>query len=174
MSQEDFDKVMIPWRKEFYELCKKKDVSHRCVYNADQTGLFYQKVPNSLYVRKGEGKSLKGKKQMKDKTCLTVMFKTAADGWRVPLAVIGKSKQPRCFNLRKPPIAYMHQRNSWFDQKITKWWVKNVFWPAHVHRNGEVNAILILDNCSANNIDFSIISKHLTIKFLPPNGTSRS
>ena len=77
-------------------------------------------------------------------------------------------------NLSKLPIAYMHQRNSWFDQKITKWWVKNVFWPAHVHRNGEVNAILILDNCSAHNIDFSTISKHLTVKFLPPNVTSRS
>ena len=37
-----------------------------------------------------------------------------------------------------------------------------------------MNTILILDNCSAHNIDFLTISKHLTVKFLPPNITSRS
>ena len=105
MSQEQFDKVMTPWRKELRELCEEKGVSPKCVYNADQTGLFYQKLLNSLYVRKGEAKTLKGKKQMKDKTRVTVMVTTAADGWRAPLAVIGKSKQPQCFNLSKSPMA---------------------------------------------------------------------
>ena len=38
---------------------------------------------------------------------------------------------------------------------------------------GDVNAILILDNCSAHNIDMSNIPPRLTIKFLPPDVTSR-
>ena len=39
--------------------------------------------------------------------------------------------------------------------------------------NGHVNAILILDNCSAHKIDISKISSKITIKFLPPNMMSR-
>ena len=36
-----------------------------------------------------------------------------------------------------------------------------------------MNAILILDNCFAHKIDISKISSKITIKFLPPNVTSR-
>ena len=42
-----------------------------------------------------------------------------------------------------------------------------------MQENGHVNAILILDNCSAHKIDISKISSKITIKFLPPNVTSR-
>ena len=54
------------------------------------------------------------------------------------------------------------------------WWISSVFLPAHRKRNGDVLAILILDNFSGHNIDFSQFSDCLIVIFLPPNVTSRS
>ena len=61
------------------------------VYNGDQTGLYYQKLPNRMYVDKDTKHTHAGVKQMKDKTRVTLMVCTAADGSKVPLAVVGKS-----------------------------------------------------------------------------------
>ena len=95
----------------------------------------------------------------------------------MPITLIGKSKKPTCFKLLQPgqktPLPYTHQTNAWFDKNISLWWINNVFWPSHELRNGNVNAILILDDCTAHKIDMSKIPKHLTIKFLPPNVTNR-
>ena len=70
MTEEEYNKVMIPWRKELQQIFEEKIFTPSTLYNADQTGLFYQKLPNSLYIKKG-GKS--GIKAMKDKTRVTVM-----------------------------------------------------------------------------------------------------
>ena len=114
---------------------------------------------------------------MKDKTRVTAMVCTAADGYCCPLAIIGKSKRPVCFDLlcgSKTPLLYKEQSNAWFDRNVTVWWINNVFWPDHLHCNGHgVNAILILDNCTAHQIDMSLLPPNLTIMFLPPNVTSR-
>ena len=84
---------------------------------------------------------------------------------------------PSCFRLLDPragpPLPYKEQKNAWFDKSITLWWINSVFWPGHLRKHGDVNAILVLDNCSAHNIDMSRIPARLTIKFLPPNVTSR-
>ena len=130
-----------------------------------------------MYVQKNNKKKFKGTKQMKDKARITGMICTTADGFRLPVAIIGKAKKPVCFGLlhttQSTPLPYKHQKNAWSDKDITIWWINNVFWPEHLQENGHVNAILILDNCSAHKIDISKISKKITIKFLPPNVTSR-
>ena len=176
MTEDERIRVMAPWKKELEELIEDKKNSPKCLYNADQTGLFFQKLPNSLYVEKCRAKDYAGVKQMKDKTRITMMVCTAADGTRQPVAVVGKAKKPRCFDLLPPgsklPLPYKSQRNAWFDKEVTTWWINNVFWPEHVRIHGYVNCILILDNCSAHNLDYSIFSPRLTVKFLPPNVTS--
>ena len=69
---------------------------------------------------------------MKDKTRVTMMVTTAADGWRAPLAIVGKYARPRCFNLvHYCPVAYTNQKNAWFDRRVMTWWLSNVFLPAH-------------------------------------------
>ena len=114
---------------------------------------------------------------MKDKTRLTLMVCTAANGEKFPLAIVGKPKTPHCFRLLadpgNTPIPYTNQSNAWFDKFITVWWIKHIFWPEHLRRHGDVNAILILDNCTAHKIDEKYLPKHLHILFLPPNVTNR-
>jgi hypothetical protein len=43
---------------------------------------------------------------MKDKDQITLMVCTSASGEKVPLFVVGKSKKPKHFQNRKPPIEY--------------------------------------------------------------------
>lgn len=176
MDPEKRKTIMDKWRKEvFHPAIEEHEVKMCCIYNADQTGLFYQKMPNRLYVEASKKKSYAGTKQMKDKTRVTLMVCTAADGTKVPLAMIGKSKTPVCFTLcenGKPPMAYMNQQNAWFDQNITLWWINKVFCKHHEQKHGSEPCILLLDNCSAHKIDFSTLPDWLHVIFLPPNMTS--
>ena len=177
MADDEREAVMVPFRKELKDLCEELGVGPECLYNADQSGIFYQKLPNSLYVDKDRKKEYAGTKMMKDKTRLTIMVCTSANGDKFPLAIVGKPKVPACFRLlpnnTNAPIAYTHQDNAWFDKFITVWWIKHVFWPEHLKQHGDVNAILLLDNCSAHKIDEKLLPRNLHILFLPHNVTNR-
>jgi Tc5 transposase DNA-binding domain/DDE superfamily endonuclease len=113
-------KIVETWKKdEFHPLIEKYNVPPERIYNADQTGLFYQKLPNRIYVEKSQKTGFAGAKQMKDKTRITLMVCTAADGSKVPLSIVGKPMKPQCFRLcenETPPMAYTHQASAWFDK----------------------------------------------------------
>lgn len=130
MSEEVRIEIMKPWLIKFHALIEKYSIKVSTLYNGDQTGLFYQKLPNRIYVSKCNAKKYNGVKAMKDKTRCIVMVCTSADGDKVSLSVIGNAKTPMCFRLcpgSKPPCAYMNQHNVWFDRRITLWWLKTVF-----------------------------------------------
>ena len=81
---EERKQIMDKWKKnELHPLIEKYSVPAERIYNADQTGLFYQKLPNKLYVNKDKKNNYSGAKQMKDKTRITLMVCTAADGKKV-------------------------------------------------------------------------------------------
>jgi hypothetical protein len=145
------------------------------VYNADQTGLFFNKLPNRMYVSK-DASGYRGVKQMKSKDRVTLMVATSAVGAKIPLFMVGKSKQPECFKLYPGgihPMAYLHQTNAWFDKEVTIYWINTVLWPWHLSQHGNVHCLLLLDNCPAHtNLDESKLPMKLIIKFFPPNCTS--
>ena len=66
----------------------------------------------------------------------------------------------------------MNQHNSWFDRRITLWWLNTLFWPSHVSENGDIYCLLLLDNCTAHHIDMSALPENLMIHFLLPNVTN--
>ena len=51
------------------------------------------------------------------------------------------------------------------------WRHKNIFWPGHLEHNGNVNDILLFDNCTSHDINVNCISYRLFVIFLPPNVT---
>ena len=58
---------------------------------------------------------------MKDKSRVTLMFFTAIDGEKVPLCVIGKSKNPHCFRQvigKALPMGCFCQKNVWFGRDV--------------------------------------------------------
>ena len=152
----------------------KHNIGKSCLYNADQTGLFYAKLPNRMFVKKGTEKQYAGTKAMKSKDRATLMVCTNAAGEKVPLAIVGKSKKPKCFSLcEKIPPPYSNQKNAWFDKTVFLWWIREVFWPHHLKEKGDVPCILLLDNFSAHQMKESEKpSKNLHLLMLPPNITS--
>ena len=50
IDEEKFIATMCKWSGKFSTTSKDTGVGPGCVYNADQTGLFYTKLPNRLYV----------------------------------------------------------------------------------------------------------------------------
>ena len=42
---------MGPWIVEFHKILEDKGINKECVYNADNTGMFYHKLPNTLYIK---------------------------------------------------------------------------------------------------------------------------
>ena len=108
MTPQEEALIMVPWLEEFHDFLDCKNISPECVYNADQAGLFYRKLPNTLYVNKEEKKKLRGCKEMEDKTRLMLMVCTSATGEKCPLVAIGKSEKPVCFSISPPPFPYTH------------------------------------------------------------------
>ena len=56
---------------------------------------------------------------MKYKTRITPMVCTSSLGTKCPLAVIGKSKNPKCFFVSPLPLLYKEQKNAWFDRNFS-------------------------------------------------------
>ena len=99
LMDEEIARGIVPCREESRELTEEKDITASCMYNTDQTGFFNSKLPNPFYVRNQEKKGYKGSKKMKDKAIITEMLCTAAEGHRFKIGLIGKSKNPVCFEL---------------------------------------------------------------------------
>ena len=112
MSDDERCELIGTFKDEFHQVIENHSVQPCCVYNADQTGLFYNKLPNRMYVKKTEECTHRGVKAMKDKARITLMVCTSASGAKVPLFVVDKSKNPMCFQKRKPPIEYTSQSNA--------------------------------------------------------------
>eukprot|EP00977_Amphora_coffeiformis_P002724 scaffold521_cov167-Amphora_coffeaeformis.AAC.15 len=171
LPETERDHIMSGWRRELEDLIEDKNLTLEDVYNADQTNFFYQKLPNHLYIDNEAKKKYEGAKTMKDKLSVTLMVCTSASGTKVPLAMAGKEKKPECFRLtedgKTPPISYTYQSNGWFDRNATLWWITNVFWPHHKRTRGDVPALLLLDKCSAHEVDLTKIPAKLEIKFIP-------
>ena len=168
--------IMADWHVTFQKLLDKFSIPSSRIYNGDQTGLYYQNLPNRMYVDKDTKHTHAGVKQMKDKTRVTLMVCTAVDGSKVLLAVVGKPKKPMCFRVQTrnghPPIPYTNQSNAWFDQEITIWWIRVVLWPYHLKTHGDRACVLLLDNCCAHKVDTARLRSNLHILFLPPNVTN--
>ena len=82
------------------------------IYIADEFGLFYQGLPKKTLHLKGE-KCSSGKY---NKVRLTGIAAARATGEKLPMFVIAKSVQPRCFkHVKSLPRYYCAQPKSWMS-----------------------------------------------------------
>ena len=81
---------------------------------------FYKAIPSRTYLISDESKvSAQGTKQLKAKDRLTVIVCTNASGTcKIPPAVIGKAKKPRCFRRNPPQLPYYSQASAWNDSVL--------------------------------------------------------
>lgn len=69
LSDEEVSVLMVPWRIELANLLEEKDVAPTCVYNIDQTGFFYQKLLNSMYMQENNKKFQRDKTDEEQSPC---------------------------------------------------------------------------------------------------------
>ena len=90
---------MEEWRKGFHAIIAEVYTPTECVYNSNQTGLYYQKLPNLVYIYEATKKDYYGVKQMIDKTRITLMVETPAIGKNSQLLYLGNRKIQNASNL---------------------------------------------------------------------------
>ena len=93
------------------------------IFSGDEFGLFFQCLPNKTFHFKKD-KCSGGKHS---KVRLTGKAAGNAKGERLPMFVIGKSKNPRSFKrVKRVPCRYRAQQKSWMWSKLFEEWVKEL------------------------------------------------
>jgi len=108
---------------------------------------------------------------MKSKDRVTLVLAYNATGsHKIPVAMTGKAKQPKCFKAPRHacPLSYFSQQSAWMDGDVFKYWFDTVFLPA-VRARTTLPVALISDNCGAHD---ELESAHVKFIPLPPNFTS--
>lgn len=167
------------FKKKFQNKMIESGLTRDQVYNADETGLFYKALPTRTLASCTE-KFASGFKMQKQRLTLLVCA-NASGKHRLPLAVIGKSKKPRCFkqlNVNALPVNYYAQKNAWMNRTIFADWFKQVFVP-QVQKDLKSKglppkAILVLDNAPCHPEEETLTSSdgNVTCFFLLANSTS--
>ncbi|XP_046808186.1 tigger transposable element-derived protein 1-like [Lucilia cuprina] len=145
------------------------------VFNADETGLFWKKMPERTFLSKVQ-KVSSGHKAAKDR--ITILFCSNASGDNImkPL-VIHKSKTPRAFkgiNKNNLPVYWMSNKKAWVTSVIFREWFYKMFVPdAKRYLNDKglpFKVLLIIFNAPGHPQDLEF--ENVQVIFLPKNTTS--
>ncbi|XP_041460886.1 tigger transposable element-derived protein 4-like [Lytechinus variegatus] len=133
------------------------------IYNADETGIFWQMLPEKSLGFTGT--SYHGSKQ--SKTRITALVCANMDGSdKMPLLVIGKSKRPRAFkNVKTLPVEYEANKKAWMNSSLFESWLRKLDKMGRQSRK----IAMVVDNCPAHP---NITLENIELVFLPPNTTS--
>ncbi|XP_072000501.1 tigger transposable element-derived protein 1-like [Engystomops pustulosus] len=147
------------------------------VFNVDETGLFWKKMPDRTYISKEE-KSAPGHKASKDRLTLLLGGNASGDLKLKPLLVY-HSLNPRALrNVTKASLPVIWRANSkaWVTGAIFEDWFLNHFAPAVKHyclgKNIPFKILLLLDNAPGHPNTLDDMHPNVKVVFLPPNTTS--
>ncbi|XP_070377297.1 tigger transposable element-derived protein 6-like [Dermacentor albipictus] len=136
------------------------------IYNADETGLFFELLPSKTLHMKGQPCS--GGKHSKKRVTVLLCCNMDGSEKRCPL-VIGRSAKPRCFKGGKSlPVKYVANKKSWMTGAVFKEWL-TAFDRDMTAKKRKV--CLLIDNCSAHNVE-DVQLQSVEVRFFPPNCTA--
>ncbi|XP_051785915.1 tigger transposable element-derived protein 1-like [Erpetoichthys calabaricus] len=184
-NEEEF-KASRGWFFRFKKRCGIHSDEGYCpqqVFNADETGLFWKRMPSRTFITKEE-KKLPGHKAMKDR--LTLMFSSNASGdLKIKPLLVYHSENPRIFKKNnviksKLPVHWKSNQKAWVTQVIFNEWILETFAPAVkkflLEKELPLKALLILDNAPSHSKDLEEILQEnypfIKVQYLPPNTTS--
>ncbi|XP_070268928.1 tigger transposable element-derived protein 1 isoform X2 [Myotis yumanensis] len=166
----------------FAEIIAAEGYIPQQVFNCDETGLFWKKMPRRTYIA-AEEKRMPGHKPMKDRLTLALCANASGDCKIKPLLVY-HSENPRAFNshkILKEKLQVMWRANprAWVTRQIFVEWVNLVFGPdvkKYLQENNlPLQALLVLDSAPAHppNLEDDILEefKFIKVLYLPPNIT---
>lgn len=137
------------------------------IFNVDETGIFFKCLPTRTLAFKGE-KCFGGKHSKERVTCLVGSNMTGSE--KLKLLIIGKSKNPRCFQkIKSLPVDYVANQRSWMTADLfTSWLLKLDAKFARSKRK----VLFIIDNCPAHPKQVKDKLKFIKLEYFPPNMTS--
>lgn len=159
----------------FAEIIAENSYTPDQVFNADESGLFWKKMPERTYLAKSH-KSASGHKLAKSR--ITILFASNASGDHImkPL-VINKSKTPRAFkgvNINNLPVYWMANKKAWVTASLFNEWFHQFFVPdvkRYLNEKGlPFKALLLIDNAPGHPPDLQ--HENVQVVFLPKNTTS--
>ncbi|XP_055501907.1 jerky protein-like [Leucoraja erinacea] len=161
----------------FKPLIQKHKLSPDQVYNADETGLLWRCLPNSM-LDGGDEKCAQGFKRNKDRIAVLVCG-NASGRHKLKLFVVGKYKKSRAFNgITYLPVVYDAQENARMTAELFKEWFFHHFVPEvkeNFKRLGlpeDSTAILLIDNCKAHHPASELVCGNISAEYLPASVTS--
>lgn len=142
-----------------------KEYAPSDIFNCDETGLFFKMLPDRTLAFSGE--SCASGKLSKER--ITVMVGANATGTeKLPLLVIGKARNPRCFKaVRTLPVEYDSNSKAWITQSLFERYIRKLD-RKFARQNRKV--IFFVDNCGAHGSVPNL--EAIRLEFLPPNTTS--
>lgn len=137
------------------------------IYNADETALFWQLLPNKTLAEKGD----KCRGEKKSKLRVSVLVASNMDGSdKRKLLVIGRFEKPRCFKgIGRLPVDYKANSKAWMTRSLFEEWVRK--FDSQMAREKR-KVVLIIDNCPAHLMPENL--ECTRVVFLPPNSTSKT
>uniref|UniRef100_A0A3B3TIL2 DDE-1 domain-containing protein n=1 Tax=Poecilia latipinna TaxID=48699 RepID=A0A3B3TIL2_9TELE len=144
------------------------------VFNMDETGLFWKRMPSCTFIMSDEAKA-PGFKSQKD--CVTVIMCGNAAGFMTKPGPIYKSKNPRALKYKNKnalPVYWLHNAQAWMTKVLTSDWFQRRFIPEvkrNVREKGlDFKVLLLMDNAGGHAADLSYDG--VQIEYLPLNTTS--
>ena len=131
------------------------------VFNLDETGLFWQLLPNKTMSFREE-RCTGGKKSKQRITLLVGANMSGTE--KFPLLAIGKSKRPRAFKNKEILIKYKANSKAWMTAKLFEDTLRA--WDGRFGQQGR-RVLLCLDNFCAHPTELQLV-------FFPPNTTANS
>ncbi|XP_068214445.1 tigger transposable element-derived protein 1-like [Palaemon carinicauda] len=144
------------------------------VFNMDETGLFWKRMPSRAFLYKDEMKK-QGFKAHKDR--ITLLMCENAVGFMLKPGLIYKSMNPRALknnNKALLPISWVSNKKAWITKALTLDWFVNCFIPQvklYLIENELPFKVLLLIDCAGGHAT-DLHYDGFQVEFLPPNTTS--
>lgn len=147
------------------------------VFNADETGLFWKKMPSRTFLSKNE-KIAPGFKAAKDRISLLLCANASGD-FQVKPMMIYRSLNPRALKGKlknELPVFWRANKKSWVTGVLFQEWFDECFIP-HVKKylasqNLDFKILLLIDNAPGHPSTLVGAHPNVNVMFLPPNTTS--
>ena len=172
-ADEDSAKVFI---EELDKLIEEGGYRPEQIFNVDETGLFWKKMPERTYIHK-EAKSMPGFKVFKDRVTLLLGGNVA--GFKLKPFLIYRSQNPRALknvNKHTLPVFYRANTKAWMTQALFEDWFINCFVPEArqycLEKGIPFKILLLLDNAPGHPQHIGDLHPNVKVVYLPKNTTS--
>ncbi|XP_065265437.1 tigger transposable element-derived protein 1-like [Emys orbicularis] len=158
------------------KIIEEKDYLPEQVFNADETGLFWKKMPNRTYISKSE-RQAPGFKAAKD--CVIVLFCGNAAGHLIKPGLLYRAANPRALkdkNKTLLPVFWQSNKKAWVTAALFLDWFHECLIlevKRYIEEKGlDFKVLLIVDNAPGHPVALRFAHNDVEVVFLPPNTTS--